>query len=616
MLQDLTDLDFDTYFEVASSNQQSLQQQQNPRDILYHGDRQQQQPTSINSLLNDSNVHTNRHLYHLYNQGQEGFDIFNWNIPSQPQSNTSTMQISPLNSPQSSSDGYTSNSLSPQIVDSPPFYPFNQHIQSEASKTLADFFEKKPMFPSHLHNVPGINIPTTPTTENMPSSSNLPSPPLEDNSLSEAFLAIDQWSQFKELNGVHPLDTNEHETRNWRKASTRHQQLQQPAPNSLEHNHFLEPGKQLKKVAHNAIERRYRNNINDRIRELKNVVPALYKARLREKGDEDDSSVESGGEEGSEEIVDGVEVAKKLNKATILRKATEYIQFLKNTNDSTEQENMILQQIIAQMPGGNVVLAHFLHQKSEFEKVEQDRLARERHEVQVREKAERQRTLRERAAQRAALAQLIPKPERRPYRRRQSSKYTKVASKKSSPNEDGNENKMFMAAFLCITLFSLSPSTSSGSPSSHHHNTHDTYQNTANPIADSCLLDQAASISADYWKPFRYFVYIFGIVYICLIPLLLRWFRVHPVNRYKKCLNRHHYSSEVPVAWNRLYTNLVYIVNKCSIAKRNSSSATLFDMAVAVYDIIRYSLSLLIPRFLLVVFHKKAKSSSVARFNG
>lgn len=223
----------------------------------------------------------------------------------------------------------------------------------------------------------------------------------------------------------------------------------------------------------------------------------MYKARIREKGDEDDSSVESGGEEGSEEIVDGVEVAKKLNKATILRKATEYIQFLKNTNDSTEQENLILQQIIAQMPGGNDVLARFLCQKNEFEKAEQERLAQERREAQEREKTERQRILRERAAQRAALAQLLPKPERRPYRRRQSSKNSKTASKKASSSEDGNGSKMFMAAFMCVAFFASSPTTSSTSPSSHHYNVHDNNQSAA--TANSRSLHSAASMSADYW---------------------------------------------------------------------------------------------------------------------
>ncbi|KAI8880394.1 HLH-domain-containing protein, partial [Backusella circina FSU 941] len=113
----------------------------------------------------------------------------------------------------------------------------------------------------------------------------------------------------------------------------------------------LKTGQQLKKVAHNAIERRYRNNINDRIHDLKNVVPALYKARIREKKDEkgrqetvdemeEDESTDS---QESGEIVEGVEVAKKLNKATILHKATEYIHYLKYTNEMTRRENQLLE---------------------------------------------------------------------------------------------------------------------------------------------------------------------------------------------------------------------------------------------------------------------------------
>jgi hypothetical protein len=287
------------------------------------------------------------------------------------------------------------------------------------------------------------------------------------------------------------LNKDDHETRHWRKTSTRHQQLQQLIPNSIDRLSTTEPGKQLKKVAHNAIERRYRNNINDRIRELKNVVPALYKARIREKGEEDDSS-ESGAEDASEEIVDGVEVAKKLNKATILRKATEYIQFLKNTNETTEQENMILQQIIAQMPGGNDVLARFLSQKAEFEKSEQERLARERREAQEREKTERQRVLRERAAQRAALAQLLPKPERRPYRRRQSSKNSKTSNKKASVDESNGNNKMFMAAFMCLAFFSASPSSKSNvSPAMHHYGAHE------NSTVHSVYSTPSSSV--DFW---------------------------------------------------------------------------------------------------------------------
>lgn len=445
---------------------------------------------------------------------------------------------------------------------------------------------------------------------------------------------------------------NEHQIRNWRKTATRHQQLQQPQSNLLDRP---EPGKQLKKVAHNAIERRYRNNINDRIRELKNVVPALYKARIREKGEADDESSESG-DENEEEIVivDGVEVAKKLNKATILRKATEYIQFLKNTNDSTEKENLILQQIIAQMPGGQDVLAHFLCQKNEFEKAEQDRLARERREAQEREKTERQRLLRERAAQRAALAQLLPKPERRPYRRRQSSKNnTKAASKKasvlsSSDDDHIGNNKMFMAAFMCIAFFSTSPISSSSSSSAassagsnnlHHASSFGSHDNnqTSSPSSFNHL---SIASTLDIWyvkkkknffaKRFetnlfvyfvfrqiiRYILYTVGVFYICIVPLLLRWLRPRPVNHRlssKQCLDdsHHHYASEVPTAWNRLYTNLVSIKNKSTTTTNSQDKkegAATADQSKsilnAMYGIFCYTLFLFVPRFVLALFYK------------
>ncbi|RCH91971.1 hypothetical protein CU098_001411, partial [Rhizopus stolonifer] len=514
----------------------------------------------------------------------------------------SPTQVSPISSPQSSSDGYTSHTLSPQI-NSPPLYTYNQNIKDEASKALAGFLAKRSFYPTlqHLQNVPGINIPTTPTTEsgniNTMASANLPSPPLDENPLSRAFSAIDQWStniKEEQDTNIHPLDlsNDNHETRHWRKSSSRHQQLHQNTSNNLEQiRTSMEPGKQLKKVAHNAIERRYRNNINDRIRELKNVVPALYKARIREKGEDDDSS-ESGGEEGSDEIVEGVEVAKKLNKATILRKATEYIKFLKNTNKSTEQENLILQQIIAQMPGGNDVLSRFLCQKREFAKSEQERLARERREAQERERTERQRILRERAAQRAALAQLLPKPERRPYRRRQSSKNSKSPNKKAST--DDSNNKMFMAAFMCLVFFSASPGSSKSSEPVHHYSAYD------NQSSDALLqpLYTNTSFYFSIWNVIRYAIYTFGALYICLIPFLVRWLRPRPVTRPKKCVDHHHYASEVPNAWSRLYTNLVSIVNKPSIVKSTSTTSS-FDILSLMSGIVLYSLSLLVPRSLL-----------------
>ncbi|CAG8722823.1 16538_t:CDS:2 [Dentiscutata erythropus] len=107
------------------------------------------------------------------------------------------------------------------------------------------------------------------------------------------------------------------------------------------------------KTAHNVIERRYRNNINDRINDLKNVVPALCHLKSR-----DDDVIEE---------VDGIPAATKTNKATILRKATEYIVHLKKKNLDLKCENVILKKIIAAIPGGIELYDAYLKIESEME---------------------------------------------------------------------------------------------------------------------------------------------------------------------------------------------------------------------------------------------------------
>uniref|UniRef100_H3AZ68 Sterol regulatory element-binding protein 1 n=1 Tax=Latimeria chalumnae TaxID=7897 RepID=H3AZ68_LATCH len=67
-----------------------------------------------------------------------------------------------------------------------------------------------------------------------------------------------------------------------------------------------------KRTAHNAIEKRYRSSINDKIIELKDLVV------------------------GSEA---------KLNKSAVLRKAIDYIRFLQQTNQKLKQENVTLKMV-------------------------------------------------------------------------------------------------------------------------------------------------------------------------------------------------------------------------------------------------------------------------------
>ncbi|KJE95452.1 hypothetical protein CAOG_005901 [Capsaspora owczarzaki ATCC 30864] len=86
----------------------------------------------------------------------------------------------------------------------------------------------------------------------------------------------------------------------------------------------LMPSKTEKKSAHNVIERRYRNSINDRILELRDVVPVCREAAAM--------------------VAAGTNTVKiKLNKATILRKAIEYIVFLQGSLERSRHEKATMQ---------------------------------------------------------------------------------------------------------------------------------------------------------------------------------------------------------------------------------------------------------------------------------
>ena len=84
----------------------------------------------------------------------------------------------------------------------------------------------------------------------------------------------------------------------------------------------------VKKTAHNMIEKRYRTNLNDKIAALRDSVPSL---RVMSKG-----AGEAGGDEA--EDLEGLTPAHKLNKATVLSKATEYINHLEKRNKRLNDE--------------------------------------------------------------------------------------------------------------------------------------------------------------------------------------------------------------------------------------------------------------------------------------
>ncbi|UPX17461.1 Clr6 histone deacetylase associated PHD protein-2 Cph2 [Ascochyta rabiei] len=83
-----------------------------------------------------------------------------------------------------------------------------------------------------------------------------------------------------------------------------------------------------KKTAHNMIEKRYRTNLNDKIAALRDSVPSLRVMSRPNGTDEDDDP----------EDLEGLTPAHKLNKATVLSKATEYIRHLEKRNKRLADE--------------------------------------------------------------------------------------------------------------------------------------------------------------------------------------------------------------------------------------------------------------------------------------
>lgn len=90
-----------------------------------------------------------------------------------------------------------------------------------------------------------------------------------------------------------------------------------------------------KKTAHNMIEKRYRTNLNDKIAALRDSVPAL-RVMVHRLERQDSDEIE---DEYAEEDLGGLAPAHKLNKATILSKATEYIAHLEKKNKALAREN-------------------------------------------------------------------------------------------------------------------------------------------------------------------------------------------------------------------------------------------------------------------------------------
>ncbi|KAG2174778.1 hypothetical protein INT43_005840 [Umbelopsis isabellina] len=256
-----------------------------------------------------------------------------------------------------------------------------------------------------------------------------------------------------------------------------------------------------KKVAHNAIERRYRNNINDRIAELKSVVPALVHAKVKS-GSKRNNNEEDDDDEDDNEILDGVAVATKLNKATILRKATEYIVHLKNSNQQVRDDNAALRQIIIQLPGG------------------QEHLMRYQLHAQYKAVQENNRIALEKAQQKQDI---LNATNNRRKRRRTYERRSQDDSDSSGPVTPPNSNtgRIFMAAFMAVSLFATSPLTTGSvqrNVDDHHHVSKTATANLTDKTVEMTLFGFMAT---NTWQWIRTIILVVGITYLCL-PILFK----------------------------------------------------------------------------------------------
>ncbi|CEP08383.1 hypothetical protein [Parasitella parasitica] len=305
------------------------------------------------------------------------------------------------------------------------------------------------------------------------------------------------------------------------------------------------PMPQQKKTAHNAIERRYRNNINDRIAELKNAVPALLYAKVKDSRTgakrshraTNNNDEEDDGEDG-EEYLDGVAVATKLNKATILRKATEYILHLKRTNEDTQQENAMLQHLLGQLPGGHEVLSRYRMQKMQREQQLQRQILQERalqrHQQQQQRKSNtRKKTCHpdtpdnESLSSSNAVDPLTPPIVIPANMQQQKQKWHDMMRHHYQQQSNVSvANRVFMAVFMAISLFSSSP-LSAGPTSKDQFENHNHVSRTADSIFSTNINSNVSVLAAlfpmhDGWSALRSTVFAVCLVQL-FFPVLRFW---------------------------------------------------------------------------------------------
>lgn len=109
-------------------------------------------------------------------------------------------------------------------------------------------------------------------------------------------------------------------------------------PKDKDDNDGKDNDKLVKKTAHSLIEKRYRTNITDNFAALRDSVPSLRITSKSARGEDTTQDYEG---------LYGLTPARKLSKATISSKATEYICHLEKRNNRLVDENNAMRARIA-----------------------------------------------------------------------------------------------------------------------------------------------------------------------------------------------------------------------------------------------------------------------------
>ena len=189
-------------------------------------------------------------------------------------------------------------------------WAFPNSMASHMPPTLASGFSQAPQYPQQLasdYHGAGQPLRTSPSQDQLPDTplSSRVKPHMMSRNLQEPFqMALPQSIPYKSPESASSIDLSIQATG----TSLQRGKKRKIQDEDEDEDEYEEDGKPVKKSAHNMIEKRYRNNLNDKIAALRESVPSLRIMTKSARGE--DITLDR-------EELQGLTPAHKLNKATV-----------------------------------------------------------------------------------------------------------------------------------------------------------------------------------------------------------------------------------------------------------------------------------------------------------